>query len=214
MYMPTVARFTARDPLPTNGDPVLIKTLHPYAYANNNPSKTTDPSGLDAAEDFEDAIEDLQDTLNNLGVGIALRRCQAWVALQKLRQGWLKNLPACPCFQCEVDSGDNAGKWTTPKEADQRFHPGADDCVRSVPVVLPPFASGQQCCYKNHELITDGPGAGTPDHVGPGPGDAYAGIHFIEDVRMFFYCEAAGRVDLYLSVRPPNNANKCDAQKV
>ena len=187
MYMPTVARFTARDPLPQNGEPVLINRLHPYVYAYNNPANRIDPSGLDADDDFEEAIEDILDALANIPKNVALRRCQLWVAIQKFNQGWLNNLPACPCFQCEVDSGDNAEKWTSPEKADKRFHPGADYCVRSTPVALPPLAPGQQCCYKNYELITDGPGAGTPDHIGPGPGNVNAGAHFLEDVRMFFW---------------------------
>ena len=58
MYMPTLARFTARDPMPPDGEPVLFGGLpnglssvapyasHPYGYASNNPLAYTDPSGL------------------------------------------------------------------------------------------------------------------------------------------------------------------------
>ncbi len=38
-YDPYIARFLQPDPLGTQGDP------HPYAYANNNPLKYTDPTG-------------------------------------------------------------------------------------------------------------------------------------------------------------------------
>lgn len=56
MYMPTVARFTARDPLPQNGEPILL--LSPYWYANNAPVLLIDPSGLlsiNAIPPFKDA---------------------------------------------------------------------------------------------------------------------------------------------------------------
>jgi RHS repeat-associated protein len=56
MYMPTLARFTARDPLSPDGEPVLLAGLSddlarsapsgPYTYAANNPAKYVDPSGL------------------------------------------------------------------------------------------------------------------------------------------------------------------------
>ncbi len=46
MYMPTVARFTARDPLPMNGDPILLGSFPPYTYADGNPVDGIDPSGM------------------------------------------------------------------------------------------------------------------------------------------------------------------------
>ncbi len=214
MYQPTVARFTARDPLPQNGDPVLLMNSHPYSYADNNPTRKRDPSGLDAAENFEDLLDDWDDTLRGITPALAGIHCRAWVALQRRNQGWLNNLPACPCFQCEVNSGTNTGQWTDPEPADQRFHPGAEFCVRSTPGPPPLPAPGQQCCYKNYELITGGQGAGTPDHIGPGLGYVNVLAHFWEDVRMFRQCQRAGRVALYLSVRPPNNANNCEEQVV
>lgn len=45
MYMPTLARFTALDPLPPDGEPVLLGASR-YAYVNNNPTNFVDPSGL------------------------------------------------------------------------------------------------------------------------------------------------------------------------
>jgi hypothetical protein len=48
MYMPTVARFTSRDPLPQDGEPVLLGTS--YWYANNSPTMLVDPSGMFSIE--------------------------------------------------------------------------------------------------------------------------------------------------------------------
>jgi len=56
MYMPTLARFTALDPMPPDGEPVLLYGLpdglensapsNPYGYAGNSPANFVDPSGL------------------------------------------------------------------------------------------------------------------------------------------------------------------------
>ena len=58
MYMPTLARFTARDPLPPDGEPVLLRGIpiltragSQYKYANNNPTSFTDPSGMQVGVD-------------------------------------------------------------------------------------------------------------------------------------------------------------------
>lgn len=45
MYMPVLARFSARDPLPIERDLVLLGAT--YAYVNNSPIGKIDPSGLD-----------------------------------------------------------------------------------------------------------------------------------------------------------------------
>src|SRR5207302_834859 len=60
MYMPTLARFTARDPVPPNGEPVLLGRVpdalagyapsSPYEYANNDPLRYTDASGLQPSD--------------------------------------------------------------------------------------------------------------------------------------------------------------------
>ena len=53
MYTPTLARFTARDPMPPDGEPLLLGFIRdtsafqqPYAYAKNSPLLYVDPSGL------------------------------------------------------------------------------------------------------------------------------------------------------------------------
>ena len=53
MYQPTLARFTARDPLPQEG-PVLMGRIpgNTYAYAESNPVNRMDPSGMDSTLNF------------------------------------------------------------------------------------------------------------------------------------------------------------------
>ncbi len=47
-YDPATGQFLSRDPLEDS-------TLQPYAYADNNPTNTTDPSGLDALDFISNA---------------------------------------------------------------------------------------------------------------------------------------------------------------
>ncbi len=50
MYMPTLARFTARDPL--MNDEVVV--MSPYHYAYSNPTNVSDPSGKQPGEPLPD----------------------------------------------------------------------------------------------------------------------------------------------------------------
>lgn len=59
MYMPTLARFTSRDPLPNSGDPLLggVARAPHYAHVRNNPVNRTDPSGRPDDEDEQVACK-------------------------------------------------------------------------------------------------------------------------------------------------------------
>lgn len=80
------------------------------------------------------------------------------------------------------------------------FHPGAEKCIRSQ---KNGNGAVQQCCYdKTGDLITSGPGAGTPDRNDPD--------HTTSDVAPFKWAIALGCLDDYLERRPPNNGRGCD----
>ncbi len=51
MYVPTLARFTARDPVAANA-PMVLYSQSPYVYAMNQPLRFVDPSGLQEEDEF------------------------------------------------------------------------------------------------------------------------------------------------------------------
>jgi len=88
MYMPTLARFTARDPLPQVGA-VLIGGIPQYAYANNNPTNFVDASGLTAIPATNPGQCNAPIKLNEMDdVAFAVCRClppKAWTKCHALR---------------------------------------------------------------------------------------------------------------------------------
>jgi hypothetical protein len=84
------------------------------------------------------------------------------------RKNWKEGLPDCPCTAKEAR---NTGWKSEGKNED--YHPGSEECFRKkdpAGACMPGQKSpkGQQCCYdKAGNLITHGPGAGTPDKVSP-----------------------------------------------
>lgn len=95
-------------------------------------------------------------------VGDLADKFDEWAKSEWADQGWKSGLPKCPC--------KNPTTFVFPFVLDpdidlEKFHPGASQCNRSLPLLIGP---GQQCCYDNHgKLLTFGPGAGTPDRVAP-----------------------------------------------
>src|SRR5262249_7542987 len=138
-----------------------------------------------------------------------------WALYEEKRGSeWLKRLPSCPCDIGSPPKKPPLFLWLDVEPADQKYHPGATWCIRSIPGEI--YAPGQQCCYDNQgKLITHGEAAGTPDVVAPylwgsGTGTPISPIlHYWQDVRSFEMCKSAGMLDIYLKYRPPNNGCNC-----
>lgn len=102
--------------------------------------------------------------------------------LQTLYPGWLDALPDCPCtLPCERDTSD----WVRdPNPNLQEYHPGAAYSCRSSASATGGSRHGQQCTYSaDRRLITDGPGAGTPDVYSPSWGVLNLPYHHVYDVK-------------------------------
>jgi hypothetical protein len=76
-----------------------------------------------------------------------------------------RKIPPCPKKNPGGSQGDG---WCS--EGQNRLHPGSKECFREI--TSGGGTSGNQCCYDgNGDLITDGPGAGTPDERSPACGE-------------------------------------------
>lgn len=140
--------------------------------------------------------------------------CCCWAALQPSPPMWLSTLPNCPCTINIGENGNpinpNPNAWDLENPAGQDYHPGASFCLRGCPTY--DGGPAQQCCYDTTgNLITDGPGAGTPDATSPcGLFDLWdTWTHWEKDVHPFKHCNSAGMLDCYLLHRTPDNGNHC-----
>ena len=98
---------------------------------------------------------------------------------------WREILPDCPCTDAEARR--DAAKWKGGiGGCPDFFHPGAATGYRSKQgyASVPGTSHGQQCCYDAQgRLITEGPGAGTPDVWSP---ETDFANHQLYDVQTWF----------------------------
>jgi RHS repeat-associated protein len=117
---------------------------------------------------------------------------------------WTYSLPDCPCKIPADFSNPNPDIWEDPGTGGliHHYHEGAAVCMRSKGQS---GKSCQQCCYDDSgQLITHGPGAGTPDLFCSG------GLRHLDfDVFPWDDCAKGGLLPLYWDVRPPNQGNAC-----
>jgi len=122
--------------------------------------------------------------------------------------GWLGVLPNCPCKETAVIA--DTAKWGRDKNPLLGwFHPGAASSYRSNAAFSskPGSAHGQQCTYDSAgNLITEGPGAGTPDSWSPNTNGA---AHTAYDVATW---QLLGW-NIYNRYWRPNNGNSCSANR-
>ncbi len=130
--------------------------------------------------------------------------------------GWLSQIPDCPCRAPEVSLLDDG--WALDNESSiEKYHPGAVFNFRSYPAVITSEGkSAQQCCYDaKGKLLLKSAGAGTPDRETACAGEdkngnmivdyQNVGFHFFKDVVPFFCMN----LPEYLEIWKPNNGNNC-----
>jgi outer membrane protein OmpA-like peptidoglycan-associated protein len=103
--------------------------------------------------------------------------------LQEQYPGWMDVLPDCPCTDAQATASP---LFTGRESASQTYHPGAATCHRSASSYssIAGTAHGQQCCYDAAgNLLTHGPGAGTPDFWAPSGTNVLR--HYSVDVQTF-----------------------------
>jgi hypothetical protein len=127
-------------------------------------------------------------------------------SLSTLYPGWLSVLPNCPCSESTVLAASST--WVPDANpALSWFHPGATSSYRSSASYssIPGSSHGQQCTYNSSgELITYGPGAGTPDVWSPNTNQRQ---HILADAATW---QVLGW-RIYNSFWCPNNGNGCPA---
>jgi len=122
--------------------------------------------------------------------------------------GWLGVLPNCPCRESAVIA-DTATWGRDRNPILSWFHPGAASSYRSNASfsTVPGSAHGQQCTYDSAgNLITEGPGAGTPDSWSPNTNGA---AHTAYDVATW---QLLGW-NIYTRYWRPNNGNSCTSNR-
>lgn len=122
--------------------------------------------------------------------------------------GWLGVLPNCPCRESDVIA-DTATWGRDQNPLLGWFHPGAASSYRSNSTfsTVPGSAHGQQCTYDSSgNLITEGPGAGTPDSWSPNTNGA---AHTWYDVASW---QLLGW-RIYNRYWQPNNGSSCSANR-
>ncbi|KAL3070623.1 hypothetical protein niasHT_032413 [Heterodera trifolii] len=142
-------------------------------------------------------------------------KCRQWFAVDRgvahLR------LPRCPPTEQQAKRN---GTFAEDKSPPHVHHPGADRCFRSSANFWASVwqwartgddPGGQQCCYRNGQLITDGTeGAGTADR------GSLLWNHWWHDVLPSYYCCMDGdqkMCSLYLEKRPIDTGHDKEEEK-
>jgi hypothetical protein len=130
-------------------------------------------------------------------------------SLERRFPGWRNVLPDCPCTEAEAKADPSAWQGGPAGILLPFFHPGAAFEYRSARgfTSIPGTSHGQQCCYDlNGRLITEGPGAGTPDLWSPR-------THFLKHQRDDVQTWASLGWQLYNRYWIPNQGRGCRANR-
>ena len=196
MYHPNLGRWMQRDPLG------YVDGKNLYEYVRSRPMDLMDSNGMYGGFGGDDRLTCQRK-----------RGCKDWVKREKKKRkrknDWTKKLRKCPCSKAGVKKDSKFGELKN----ESKTHPGSDKCTRTSSFWGKP---AQQCCYgkgdgQKGKLITNGPGAGTPDrhsHKGLGLLGHGTSDYFTYRNCILAFGEKKG-TDLYNQARPPNNGNNC-----
>jgi hypothetical protein len=184
---------------------------------------------------LEESIRHQVDHARKVAVGEAREKARR---LKENYRGWKNALDNCPCTIQEMKSAPYSSRFELSNSpTSEIYHPGASydyrtsaSRVRPFPASssknLDPLMPGQQCIYDiNGNLITKGPGAGTPDAYSPNVTfplqGTFAGALFVGGRSHTYWDESTfdpngmryGKTGLtwpeYQKTWTPNNGNKC-----
>lgn len=202
-YNPKVGRWMTRDPIGENDSANL------YQFVGNNPVKNIDPLGMYT-------LGDAEDSLNKKGVPKDIKTWHGdrysdaqlfneWLALERSRGAWWKDLPKCPSKLCIRKDGTPANPdpstWTQPWKPPtlKLYHPGGVFEMRSISA----DGHGNQCVYDARgNLLYGPPSGGTVDWQTPNNLFNMIWWHWPHDVNTYNLAEGLGRVEDYYRVRP------------
>ena len=171
-----------------------------------------DSLGLEVVENFDPDNPDHIKKLDHPAVYREFTLFMDWYR-ENEDLSWIEDLPACPCCLEKKDGAfvSPGGEFSESLSYQPKEHPGASVCIRSSNLI----GAGEQCCYDElGQLITKGPGAGTPDSSTPSFLNLWLN-HATRDVEAFHWAQWLDGSDgddylqLYLRRRPPQNKNGC-----
>ena len=206
---PELGNWVQRDPVVLLYGTIsyrIVTISNLYSCVLNSPLTYYDPDGREEKprKGLQDWIDNFIELIKDWPRQKFEDSCKEWMKRNDvLGYDWLKELRACPCSQSDAEK--DTGYFS--KDPNPSFHKGCDTCFRGGRKndlnPLTPANPGQQCCYKDGNLITGGTGAGSPDRFGPqGPSSLL--YHFEQDVAPAIVCEKAGMIDEYNKRRPPD----------
>ncbi|XP_038047435.1 sushi domain-containing protein 2-like [Patiria miniata] len=113
-------------------------------------------------------------------------------------------IPACPCNTGQADRDQN---FQEANFANSFFHPGAENCYRSVNSL--PTGAGQQCCYgTDGNILVGPPGGGTADRYSPG--EHFWKHQWFDVLPWLCLCKLSNNCKEYHKYRPSDDCSDYD----
>ncbi|XP_038044291.1 sushi domain-containing protein 2-like [Patiria miniata] len=126
------------------------------------------------------------------------------VSKYQLKKTVPKGLPPCPCNTGQADRDLN---FQEANFANFFFHPGAENCYRSVNSL--PTGAGQQCCYgTDGNILVGPPGGGTADRYSPG--EHFWKHQWFDVLPRLCLCKLSNKCKEYYKYRPLDDCSDYD----